>query len=525
MRLKIAHKIALAVIGVAMAAIGTMAWVTSTNLQRGFLNYLNEMQAQDVEQLSTLLAQRYRSEGSFDWLRHRPDAMRDILEQMQLRISAEPEGGRHGRPPPRVDRPPRPDPRGPRPDGDGPPPDARGPEPDGPPGGMPGAGPDPRDDPPPRAAAPPPGARDPMGFASRISIDDAGGQVILGPPDFRGGIVRPIMVDGVEVGKVRLRPLRAAETVQGANVFLRDQVRAIVLLAAVLLVASVLVAVLLARHLLRPVAALRDVTGRIARGDLEARAPLLSRDELADLALHVNAMAAGLQENEQQRRRMVADVAHELRTPITVIRGEIEAVLDGVRQATPEAFESLHAEILRLNKLVDDLHQLALADAAGLSFHWERCVLGELLAPLLQRYRDRAGAAGLALDWDLAATPLAVRADDARLTQVVANLLENSIRYTDRGGRIHVALDADGASARLVVEDSAPGVPAEAHARLFDRLYRVDSARSRAHGGSGLGLAICKALVEAHGGTITAAASPLGGVRITMLLPLAAKGS
>jgi two-component system sensor histidine kinase BaeS len=314
--------------------------------------------------------------------------------------------------------------------------------------------------------------------------------------------------------------LRGAEDAQGARNFLRGQFQAILLLAVALVIASVLVAVLLARHFLRPVAALRDVTGRIARGELGARSPLLSRDELAELALHVNAMAEALEHNEAQRRRMVADVAHELRTPITVIRGEIEAVLDGVRQATPAAFESLHAEILRLNKLVDDLHQLALADAGSLSFDWAECDLRELLLPLLERYRPRAAAAGLALDWSLPAGPVPVRADSDRLTQVVLNLLENSVRYTDAGGRITVGLDASAGQARLVVDDSAPGVPDEAHARLFDRLFRVDSARSRERGGSGLGLSICRALVETHGGSVGAGPSPLGGVRITVLLPL-----
>lgn len=194
--------------------------------------------------------------------------------------------------------------------------------------------------------------------------------------------------------------------------------------------------------------------------------------------------------------------------------------MDGIRNADAGALESLHAEVLRLNKLVEDLHQLTLADSGGLSFEWRCHDLRELAEPVLERFRTRAAAAGLRLSWHLPDAPVAVRADSDRLTQVLVNLLENSVRYTDRGGSIDVKLQTDGGSAVLTIDDSAPGIPAEDHARIFERLYRVDSARSRENGGSGLGLAICKAMADAHGGSLEAAASPLGGVRMTLRLPL-----
>ena len=478
-RLTIGRKIALAVVAVAIVSIVTMAWVTSSNIRRGFLNYLNQLQSQDLEQLSVLMAERYREEGSFNWLHERRDALRPLLDRMHLRLNAEPEGDRRPPPPPEDDR--------------------RGPPPERP---------------------PPPGARDPMGFASRISVLDAEGTVVAGPPDYVEGVTRPIVVDGVQVGLLRLRPLRVPGAEDG-SAFLREQVRDILWLSALLIVAATLVAMWLARHLLRPVASLREVTARLARGELVARAPLLSRDELAELALHVNAMAEALEANEQQRRRMIADIAHELRTPITVIRGEIEALIDGIRQADPRALDSLHAEVLRLNQLVDDLHQLTLADTGALSFAWQTVDLEGVMLPVLERYRARAAGAGLELTWTLPGRELAVRADANRLTQVFVNLLENSVRYTDAGGQIVVSLATSDGRAVLRIDDSAPGVPAEAHARIFERLYRVDSARTRERGGSGLGLAICKALVDAHGGAIEAQASPLGGVRVVVTLPLA----
>jgi len=486
MRLTIARKIALAVIAIVILCVGTMAWVTSANLQRGFVGYLNQMQTRDLEQLSTLLVARYRQEGDFEWLRHQPRAIGELMGQMTPQLQAE--GGLG----PRRRRPPPPDRFDDRPG-------------------------EPRER---------PGARDPMGIAPRISIVDADGEPLFGPPDVAHAIEQAVVVDGKTVATIRLRPLvQAGGADASAAVFLREQVRDIVIVACVMVLASILLALSLARHLLRPVAALRDVTARLAQGQFDARAPLLSRDELAELALHVNSMAEALEASERNRRKMLADVAHELRTPLTVIRGEIEALIDGIRKADASALASLHAEVLHLNKLVDDLHQLTLADAGDLHFEWRQVELRGLLAPLAERYRGRAADAGLTLDATLTPQPLLVRADAGRLTQLLVNLFENSVRYTDRGGRIAVSLAHDGAWASVVVEDSAPGVPAAELASIFERLYRVDAARTRERGGSGLGLSICKALASAHGGTIAAYPSALGGVRIELRLPLQGSGT
>jgi two-component system sensor histidine kinase BaeS len=535
MRLTIARKIALAVTAIVILSIGTMAWVTSSNLQRGFVAYLNELQTQDLDQLRELLEDRYRTEGNWDWLRHKPRALRDVLDQMKPRILAEPDERYPSR-----RRPPREDDD---PQGEGPPP-AEDPLRAGPPAAYPpprvrddGYGPPPpmregpppirRNPPPARPGLPPPreegrGRGDPMGFASRLSIQDADAGPLVGPPEFPPGIERDIKVEGKVVGRMRLVPLRQAiGSDASATGFLREQLQSLLLLSSALILLAILAAIWLARHLLRPVDALREVTARIACGEFDARAPLLSRDELAELALHVNAMAEALEESEQQRRKMLADVSHELRTPLTVIRGEIEALLDGIRKADAGALASLHAEVLRLNKLVDDLHQLTLADAGDLQYQWQEVDLSQLLLPVLARYQPRAQQAGLDLSWSLPPSAVSLRkADAGRLTQVLTNLLENSVRYTDSGGQIVVALTQANRTAELTVEDSAPGVPQQAYSAMFDRLYRADAARSRSRGGSGLGLAICKALVEAHGGSITALPSVLGGVKMLIRLPL-----
>lgn len=504
-RLTIARKLALAITAIVLLCLGTMAWVTSVSLQRGFVSYLNQLQTQDLDQLRVLLEQRYRREGNFEWLRGRPRVLGDLVAQMQPQLQADADDGRppRGRPEGR---------RGPlRED------DRRGPPREDEPRGYG------RPPPPAPRADPPPNRHDPVGFLSRISIVDADGRTLIGPPDFPPGIERDIKVDGQVVGRMRLLPLRqAGGSDASAAGFLRDQLRNIVLLACALLGLAILAAIWLARHLLRPVAALRDVTAQLARGEFAARAPLLSRDELAELALHVNAMAEALQASEQQRRQQLADVSHELRTPLSVIRGEIEALQDGIRQADAQALASLHTEVLRLNQLVDDLHQLTMADAGDLQYDWQVVELAPLLQPLLARYQQRACEHGLDLSWQLAPQPLRVRADAGRLTQVLVNLLENSLRYTDSGGQIVLTLQPVGTQAEITLEDSAPGVPAGAHTQLFERLYRVDAARTRERGGSGLGLAICRALVLAHGGSISASASVLGGVRVQLRLPLQA---
>ncbi len=496
--MSIARKIALAMIGIVILCIGTMAWLSTVNLQRGFIAYLNEVQAQDMEQVSKLLAEHYRREGSFDSLRHQRARFRDLLEQLNPQIQ------------PAADNPPPPREHG------HPPGRAWPEEEDGRGGGM---------RPPHRAPPPPPPAqRDPMSFAARLTVKDMAGVSVIGPPDPPPGIERDIVVDGVKVGSISLLPLRhASRDNTSAAGFLRDQLVDMLWLAGILLAVAVAAAFWLARHLLRPVPALQQATARLARGDFSARAEVRGRDELADLARHVNEMAQELEQSDRKRRQMLSDISHELRTPLTVIRGEIEALQDGIRKAGPEALQSLHAEVLRLNQLVEDLHQLMLADAGELACHMVGIQFGAAVRPVLERYRGRAEAAGLALDWQLPQPDLAVRADPGRIGQVLVNLLENSVRYTDRGGAIRVTLAREGGNAVLTVDDSAPGVPPGAHRQLFERLYRVDASRQRQEGaanGSGLGLAICKALVTAHGGSIEAQPSPLGGLQVRLVLPL-----
>ena len=551
LRMTIGRKIALAVVLIVVLCVATMAWITSQNLNRGFLTYLDQLQLRELAPLRDAVTERYRQEGNFDWLRGNRQAMRGIVEQVhgappiEERQRRRPRRGERDRPggpdfgPPDRPRfgPPdgRPDDRPdgpPMPRGDGPPEGRR----DEPPEGRRDEPPEGRMDGPPTDAVapstsnrPPPrpqigqNPQDPLGYGSRLSITDAQGDKVIGPRPPVDASVLPILVDGKLVGRMhlaRLDQISAATDASSAIKFVRGQMRDTAWIAIGLVAVSILLAFFLARHLLRPIAALRVVTEKIARGQFAARAPVLGSDELSQLAQHVNQMALALEQSEQQRRQMMADIAHELRTPLTVIRGEIEALLDGIRKLDSKAMESLHVEVLRLNKMIDDVHQLTLADVGDLHYQFQEHDLSAMLEPVLLRYQLRAAKAQLALSWQLPSDSILLQVDAGRLTQVITNLLENSVRYTDPGGRIVFSMQMMNDWVQLQLDDSAPGVPDGSHARLFERLYRVDQARSRERGGSGLGLSICQAMIHAHGGSIEASPSALGGVRMLLRLPM-----
>jgi two-component system, OmpR family, sensor histidine kinase BaeS len=279
-------------------------------------------------------------------------------------------------------------------------------------------------------------------------------------------------------------------------------------------------AVLVGRRWLRPVQEARQAAHRIAEGAFDTRLVPRGHDELAGLALDINTMAGALQRLEASRRRWIAELSHEMRTPLGVLRGEVECLLDGLRPLDTAALQSLHAEVARLTRLVEDFHQLALSDLRALPCSFVPLDARALVQAAVARAASRAQAMGLALSCQMPPAAMPACWDPQRIGQLLDNLLENSLRYTDAPGRIQVELAAAGdAAALLTVDDSAPGVPADSQARLFEPLFRADPSRSRQSGGSGLGLAIGQAIVHSHGGHIAATASPLGGLRIEARLP------
>ena len=368
--------------------------------------------------------------------------------------------------------------------------------------------------------APPP--RREVGFASRVSLAKADGTHWVGP---RGPgttlslIERPIKVGEQTVAIARLRPLQRAPDASETR-FLRTQYFGIAAVTVVLLLLSLAAALLLARQWVRPLAAVQAATTRIARGELNVRVPIERSDEIGDVVRNVNVMAESLQRIEGARRQWLANLSHELRTPLAALRGEVEALVDGVRPLNAAAMISLKEEVLRLGVLVDDLHLLAVSDLQSLPCRFSSIDAPELVQAVIQRCQQSAADAGLALSWvGPPSQSDAVEWDAMRIGQLLMNLLHNSIYYTDAPGKIEVSLRSDRDHAYLTVDDSAPGVPSADLVRVFEPLYRADTGRSQRKGGSGLGLAICAAIAKAHGGAITASASALGGLRVEVKLP------
>jgi len=358
----------------------------------------------------------------------------------------------------------------------------------------------------------------PLTIDPRLLLFDADRAVLIGRPETAAqAVLKPIVSGGRVVGHLgyvpRLERLQALE-----RVFLRRQHQAFAAVALGMVLAALVLAAGLAYWLSRRVRALVHTTNALIRGDYTARVTPHGQDELAQLARDFNTLAATLAAAQAARRAWIADIAHELRTPLSVLRGEIESLQDGVRPLNQDNVASLAYETARLTRLVEDLHTLSLSDLGALTYYREPVDLADALRDAVSIRRREAEERGLALALDLEDDTL-VLADETRLAQVFANLMQNSLRYTDAPGTISIALKRDGDTAVVEWHDSAPGVPAEDVPRLTERLYRVEGSRNRASGGSGLGLAIARAIVEGHGGSLTASASPLGGLAIRLVFP------
>lgn len=292
-----------------------------------------------------------------------------------------------------------------------------------------------------------------------------------------------------------------------------------VLTGLVVLAAATGVTVLAGRRLTHPIRTLTEAAQRMAAGGRGARVRVTGRDEVARLGHAFNAMASAIEENERQRKAMVSDIAHELRTPLANVRGYLEAAEDGVVPLDPALVESLLEESSLLQRLIDDLQDLALADAGMLQLHREETDVAALAQQVTAAHQAGAAAAELTLTVD-APEPVVVDVDPTRLRQALGNLVANAVRYSGAGAQVRVRAAISGTDVVLSVADNGPGVAAEHLDRLFDRFYRPDTSRARATGGSGLGLAITKHLVDAHGGSVEVDSAEGTGSTFTIRLPL-----
>lgn len=474
MKVMIKYRLFFAMLAATGAVVICMFLIMQWSIGRGFLSYVNTIERERFDRLAQILEQSYRDNGSWDFLRHEPSAWPRLTAA--ARDSGDPD---------RMERGP----------------------------GM-------------RREFPNlTGQRLPPRFAHRFEgrvllLDAQKHQLAGAPGSNEAAHLKKLTTGGEVVGYLGLRPRqRLTDTYQ--LLFVKQQKLTMGLVAVVMLLISAAISLPLANRLVQPIKRLAASMHRLASGKFDTRVAVGPEDELGQLARDFNTLALTLENNERARRRYVADISHELRTPLTILRGEIEAIQDGVRQGGPDAMRSLHAEVMHLSRLVDDLYQISLSDIGALTYKKESIDLNEVLEDALDSFGAEFRQKGITLSIELAGTGACPAfADPDRLYQLFSNLLDNSLKYTDAGGELSVRLERRTGAAVVEFADSAPGVTPEELERLFDRLYRVESSRNRALGGAGLGLTICKNIIAAHEGSISALPSPKGGVLIRIELPL-----
>ncbi len=475
MKISITHRLFLAILMAAGLAVICLVMIMQWNLNRGFLNFIRETEASVSARLADTLEVYYKGHGSWEALQKNPDAWRDlIMSSLSSRDVRPPNFG----PPPK--------------------PDAH--------------------DHPPAPASPPPFI---LHYDERFLLFDAARVLLIGVPGDTAEINRtPLKSNGKVVGFLGHRPLQKL-TDNRHLTFLHEQKSTFILVALIIVLLSAGLSLLLARRLVRPLGHMAAATHRLSSGDFSTRVTVNSSDELGRLAEDFNLLALTLEKNETARQQWIADISHELRTPIGILRGETEALIDGIRKPDAAALNSLHAEILRLGRLVSDLYQLSMSDLGALTYRKSRVDIIALLNDVIDSYhaeieKHRLRFFGITPR----SRPIHVFADPERLRQLFSNLLDNSLKYTEPGGYLKIIINKGADQLDINVQDSAPAVPEDNLDRLFDRLYREETSRNRATGGAGLGLAICRNIVEAHQGSITALPSPLGGLWIKISLPL-----
>jgi signal transduction histidine kinase len=326
-----------------------------------------------------------------------------------------------------------------------------------------------------------------------------------------------VLVKGRQVGSVRVS--LTASGLGAADAILRTALlRAIAGTAGLAALLALAVGLGVSRRITRPVARLIAVTRAMASGDRSSRAgEIKAPGELRELAAAFDHMADTLDHEDKLRRDLVASVAHELRTPVAVLQAGHEALLDGITEPSPEELGSLHDEVLRLARMVDDLQAMAAADAAVLQLTRERRDLADIAGSAAGSVARRFETAEVTLDRQLAPAP--VLADERWMHQVITNLLGNALKFTPAGGTVTIGTRQDGPRAVLEVADTGIGIPAGELPRIFDRFWRGRAAAQTS--GSGIGLAIAAELARAHGGTLTAASRPGEGTRLTLTMPRA----
>lgn len=488
MKISIKYKLFFIFLAAIFLVVIGMFFLIQWSFDRGFLNYINTIELQRLDILAQRLEENYKKTGSWDYISGNRQLWNDYLRDTGTEIRGELPAPSLPQPMPLINYP------GSRGLGFG---QKKGPE---------------------RVFLPP---EIRSLFIHRVIFKDAGKKVIFGPHDHPETLeLRVLKADGKTIGYLGLIPQEMLSSNLQLN-FLKQQKRTFALIAFAIVVFAALLSFPLARHMVKKIEALADATHRLVSGRYDTRVSMSSSDELGKLAMDFDTLAFTLEKNEQARNQWIADISHELRTPLSVLRGEIEALQDGIRPNNSEALSSLHSEVIRLGRLVDDLYQLSLSDAGALTYRKHELNLYDMIIDVVESFRipfkEKAIKLNLHPPEDSGITILA---DPDRLHQLFDNLMNNSLKYTNHGGRLDIRIEREKDKVIIHFQDSNPCVPEADMEKLFDRLYRADRSRNRSYGGAGLGLAICKNIIEAHNGSIDAHNSPLGGLWLEIILPL-----
>lgn len=366
-------------------------------------------------------------------------------------------------------------------------------------------------------------------LSDRIAVADAGGRIVADTSGKLLGTIHPamhlargspVLSDFQRVGTVLVGSMIDSTFIGTDEVFLRQLVLSLVIAILLSTAIATIFGIALSIQITKPLGMLDEAARKIAAGDFSLRVPVSGRDEVASLSASFNIMAAELRRLDEAKARIIADSAHELRTPVTLIRGTLEGMLDGVFPLDLEAIRSVYDETMRLSRLIDMLRELELIDSGRLKLNLEVCDVGQTLEKAANIFKSQAAENGIAIQVELVGFPaLSMRVDALRLDEVLYNLIGNAIKYSPREGKLRLAALRDGSWIMLRVEDSGSGIPLAERDRVFERFYRMDKSRAQDSGGRGLGLSIAYEIVRAHGGQISVEDSPLGGAAFVVKLP------
>lgn len=350
------------------------------------------------------------------------------------------------------------------------------------------------------------------------SLLNADKQQIVGPinNDFS---LQAIQLNGVIIGYLALPP-KTQLTDAFDVAFLEQTKEDLFYIVLVLFILITIIAIPMSRHFVMPIKRLERAMRLLNSGDFKVKINVTGNDELSSLSLNFNDLAKTLEQNESSRNTWLANISHELRTPIAIIKGEIEAIQDGIRPLNFNSLSSLDDEVKHLHKLVNDLSTLSNAEIGAMRYQKKQLNLATVIDHNLMRHQHKANELKLLMSENITNTDITIWADETRINQLIDNLINNSFKYTQAPGTILISLTKEGTQAILTISDSFPSVPDDSMTKLFEHLYRIESSRNRKTGGSGLGLALCKKIMSAHQGTIEAGHSEFGGLEIRCTFPL-----